>query len=93
MEYLFERAFFSRVLEDYGADCLPIQVAAARKNAEPEFGKQLLFDLLKIDKLPGDLIGVKKLGRGQQLAQARAKSALACRNSTGNSDRWHLKPS
>jgi len=62
MENLFERAFFSRVLEDYRAECVPIQVAVAGKDTEAELGEELLFNILQIDKLTSNLIGVEKLG-------------------------------
>ncbi len=61
----------------------------AGKNAEAEFGEQLLFDLLKIDKLAGDLVGVEKFGRRNDLAETLAKGALACGNSPGNPYRRH----
>lgn len=89
MENLFERAFLSRVLEDYRADCLSIQVAASQKNAEPELGQELLFHFVKIDKFPGDLVSVEKLGGGKYLAEALAESALARGNSACNSYCWH----
>ena len=89
MENLFERAFLSRVLEDYGADCLPIQVAIAGKDAEPELGEQLPFNFVKIDKLPGDLIGVEKFSVGKNFLKTLTKSALACGNSPGDPNRWH----
>src|SRR5439155_18439160 len=84
MENLFERAFLSRVLEDYGADCLPIQVAAAGKDTEAELGEQLLFNILQIDKLTSNLIGVEKFRAGKNLAQTLTKRALACGNSARN---------
>jgi uncharacterized protein (TIGR02246 family) len=89
MENLFERAFFSRVLEDYRAKRLPIQVAITGKDAKAENVEQLLFDLIKIDKLPGDLIGIEKFGGGKNLAKTLAKGALARGDSPGDSDCWH----
>ena len=46
MENLFEPAPFSRVFEDYGAKCLPIQAAITRKNPRPELARELLFNLV-----------------------------------------------
>ncbi len=89
MENLFERLFFGGVLEDYGADCFSIQVAIAGKNAEPELSEQLLLDLLKIDKLPCDLVGIEKFGCGKDLAETPAKGALAGGNAARDSDCWH----
>ena len=89
MENLFERAFFSRVLEDYRAKRLPIQVAIAGKDAKAKNIEQFLFDLIKIDKLPGDLVGIEKFGLGKDLAETPAESALARGNSACDSDCWH----
>jgi hypothetical protein len=89
MENFFERAFFSRVLEDYRADCLPIQVAIAGKNAKAENVEQLLFDLIKIDKLASDLVGIEKFGFGKNLPETLTKGAFAGGNSAGDSDCWH----
>jgi hypothetical protein len=89
MENLFERLPFGGVLKDYRAECLPIQVAVAGKNAEAEFSEQLLFNFLKIDKLPSDVIGVEKPGGGKNLAEALAKRAFTCGNSARDPNRWH----
>ena len=91
MENLFERLLFGGVLEDYRADCLPIQVAVAGKDAESEFSQELLFNFLKVDKLARDRIGVEKLGSGKDLAQTIAESALARRNASGDSNCGHFR--
>ena len=93
MENLFERAFLSRVLEDYRAKRLPIQVAITGKDAKAKNIEQFLFDLIKIDKLPGDLIGVEKFGGGKNFLKALAKRAFAGGNSARNSNRWHRRQS
>jgi hypothetical protein len=90
MENLFERAFLSRVLEDYRAKGGPIQVAIAGKDAKAENIEQLLFDLIKIDKLTGDLVGVEKFGVGKNFLKTLAESALAGGNSARDSDCWHV---
>ena len=75
MENLFERAFFSGVLEDYGAKRIPIQAAVARKNLLPELSDQFFLNVrVKLDQFVGGLIGVKKFGSGKKFAQAIAKS-------------------
>ena len=89
MENFFERAFFSRVLEDYRAKGGPIQVAIAGKDAKAENVEQLLFDLIKIDKLASYLVGIKKFRVGKNLAETLAESALAGGDSACDSDRWH----
>jgi hypothetical protein len=89
MENLFERVLFGGVLEDYRAKCGPIQVAIAGKDTKAEKIEQLLFDLVKIDQFPGDLIGVEKLGSGKDLAQTIAESALARGNPPGDPNRRH----
>jgi hypothetical protein len=93
MENLFERLLFGGVLEDYRADCLPVQVAVAGKDAEPEFGQELLFNFLKVDQLTRDGIGVEKLGSGKDLAQTIAESAFTCGNSARDPYRRHFKQS
>src|SRR5437773_3128382 len=97
MENLFERLPFGGVLKDYRAECLPIQVAVTGKDAEPEFGQELLFNFLKVDQLTRDGIGVEKFGSGKDLAQTIAESALACGNAARDPDSRHersktLKP-
>ena len=77
MENLFERLLFGGVLEDYRAKRGPIQVAVAGKDAEPEFGQELLFNFLEVDQLTRDGIGVEKFGAGKDLAQTIAESAFA----------------
>jgi hypothetical protein len=89
MENQFERVLFGGVLKDYRAECLPIQVAVAGKDAEPEFGQELLFNFLKVDKLARDSIGIEKFGSGKDLAQTIAESALARRNASGDSNCGH----
>src|SRR5437870_9894549 len=91
MENLFERAFLGGVLKDYRAKHVPIQVPVAGKDFQAELPEQLLFDLFKIDKLMRGLVGVEKFGVGENLAKTLAESALARRNSAGDSDRWHLR--
>jgi hypothetical protein len=90
---LFERASLGRVLEDYRAKRGPIQVAITGKDAKAEKIEQLLFDLLKIDKLASDLIGVEKCRRGKNLPQALAESAFTCGDSARDSYRRHFKQS
>src|SRR5205085_7487495 len=80
MENLFEPAPLGGVLEHYRPNRLAIQVAAAQKNPEPELPKKLLLNLFKIDKLPGDGIGVEELRFGQNPAEALNESAFACGN-------------
>ena len=62
MENSFERAPFRGVLENYGAESGPIQVAVRRKNAVPKLGEQLLFNVFKIDKLVSGPVGIEKFG-------------------------------
>src|SRR5207253_9619627 len=90
MENQFERLLFGGVLKDYRAECVPIQVAVAGKDAESELGEQFLFNIIKIDKLASNLIGVEKLSCGKNLAQTLTKRALACGNSARNPYRGHL---
>ena len=89
MENFFERAFLGRVLENYGAKRLAIQVATAGKNARAKSFSELALNFLKIDNLPGSDIGIEKLGFGQELPETLGKSALACGNSAGDPDCWH----
>jgi hypothetical protein len=89
MENFFERAFLSRVLEDYRAKRGPIQVAIAGKNAKAKNIEQLLFDLIKIDKLACNLVGIEKFGVGKDFPETLTESALARRNSARDSDCWH----
>jgi len=89
MENLFERLLFGGVLEDYRAKCGPIQVAIAGKDAKAEKLEQLLFDLLKIDKLTCDPIGVEKFAGGKNFFKTLAESALAGRNAARNTDCRH----
>ena len=93
MDNLFERLPFDGVLKDYRADCVPIQVAVTGKDAEPEFGQELLFNFLKIDQVTRDGIGVEKFGSGKDLAQALAESAFTCGDSARDSYRRHFKQS
>ena len=90
MENLFERALLSRVLENYRAKCLAIQVAIGRKDRGAEEFAQLLFDLLKLGNLAGRGIRIEEFGIGQNLAKTLAESAFACGNSAGNSNCWHV---
>jgi hypothetical protein len=90
MENLFERLLFGGVLKDYRPECLPIQVAVAGKDAEPEFGQELLFNFLKIDQLTGDSIRVEKCRNGKNLAETLAESAFTCGNSPCDPNRGHF---
>ena len=69
------------------------QVAVTGKDAEPEFGQELLFNFLKIDQVTRDGIGVEKFGSGKDLAQALAESAFTCGDSARDSYRRHFKQS
>ena len=90
MENLFERAFLGGVLKDYGAKRVPIQAAVARKNLRPELSDEFFLNVrVKLDQFVGCLIGVKKFGGRQNLAQAIAKSRFARGNSTRDPDRGH----
>jgi hypothetical protein len=91
MKNLFERASFSRVSKDYMAELLPIQLLTGRKNRTPKFASNLFSNLrIKIGKSVCGLIRVEKLGTRNNLAQTRAKCALACRNSAGDPDDSHF---
>ncbi|HET9800371.1 MAG TPA: hypothetical protein VFP82_01685 [Chthoniobacterales bacterium] len=89
MENFFERASLGRVLENYGAKCLAIQVAGGGKNARAKSFAELALNFLKIDNLPGTDIGIEKLRFGQEVPETLGKSAFACRNSAGDPDCWH----
>jgi hypothetical protein len=89
MENFFERASLGRVLENYGADRLAIQVAGGGKNAGAKSLAELALNFLKIDNLPAGDIGIEKLRFGQELPETLGKSAFACGNSAGDSDCWH----
>jgi len=91
MENLFERLLFGGVLEDYRAKRGPIQVAITGKDAKAEKIEQLLFDLVKINKLPGDGIGVEKFGGGKNFLKTLAERAFAGRNAARYSDSGHLR--
>jgi hypothetical protein len=72
------------------AKLLPIQLLIDRKNRTPKFASNFFFNLrIKIDKSMCGLIRVEKLGIRNNLAQTRAKCALACGNSAGDPDRRH----
>src|SRR5438874_4048855 len=73
MENLFERAFFGLVLENYRAECLPIQVAIGQENSGSELSAERFFNLLKIDKLASDRIGIEKFSVGKNLAETLTK--------------------
>ena len=92
MENLFERAFFSGVLEDYGAKPFAFQAAVTRKDLRPELSNEFFSNVrVKFDQFVRGLIGVKKFGGRQNLAQAIAKSRFACGDSAGDPDDSHLR--
>jgi len=92
MENLFERASFRSVLEDYGAKLFTFQAAVARKNLPAELSNDFFSNVwVKLDQLVRGLIGVKKFGGRQNLAQAIAKSRFARGNSAGDPDDSHLR--
>jgi hypothetical protein len=91
MEDLFERAFFSRVLKDYGAKLFSVQVAITRKNPGPKLSRDFLFYLrVKIDQFPRGLIGIEKLPGRHELAQTIAKGRLARGNAARDPDSRHV---
>src|SRR6266404_4354823 len=91
MENFFERAFLGCVLKDYGPEIGPVQVAVAGKDGEPELFQELAFDLLKIDKLMRDVVGIEKFRGGNNLAQAFAKRRFARGNSARDPNGRHFK--
>jgi hypothetical protein len=90
MEYLFERAFFSRVAKYYGPKFLSIQVPSTRKDSVAKFQTNFLFNLrIKIDKPVRLLIRIEKPGNGNDIAQTLAKARLASGNSASDPDGRH----
>src|SRR5260370_41876040 len=90
MENVFELVSFSRVIKDYMAKLLSIQLLIDRKNCTPKFASNLSFNLqVKLYKLIRGLIGVEKLGGRKDFAETFAKAGLACGNSASDPDRRH----
>ena len=88
---LFERAFFCRVLEDYGAKFLSIQAARSGKDLIAKLLSNFLFNAgLKIDKLMRGPVGIKKLRGRQQFAQALGESRFTRGKAAGDPNGGHL---
>src|SRR4051794_28554432 len=91
MQDLLERALFLRVGENYGADCLAIQVAAR----EICFRPKLLHDQLAHFRIAMQLVRgavrVKKRS-ARYLAQTFQKCRFASGDSAGDSDYHAVRP-
>src|SRR5438552_15289992 len=91
MEDLFEGAFFSGVLKDYGAKLFSLQAAITRKNPRPKLSREFFLNLrVKIDNVPRGFIGLERLGGGNELAQAIGKRRLARGNPARDPDTRHV---
>jgi hypothetical protein len=90
MQDLLQRAFLSRVGEDYGPDRPPIQASGYRINR----GAELLLDesphlRVAVRQLPRCRVRIEKLGTGRKLAQRLHEARLPGGNPARYSDGWH----
>ena len=90
MKNLFERAFFRRVAEYYGAKSLSIQVPGGQKNFGSKSPPNLIFHIRKINEDMRCIVSVEKFCRRNDLTQAPAKAGFTRGNSASDPDRRHL---